>query len=57
MSPTMRASTSEQTARVFPHSPLSLEHALEITPVTVRVCKTVLVGHERASARGKDENR
>ena len=62
----MRASTSEQTERVFPHSPLSLEQALEfirsdecleVTPAAVRVRKTVLVGHERARARGKDESR
>jgi GTP-binding protein len=62
----MRASTSEQTERVFPHSPLSLEQALEfirsdecleVTPTAVRVRKTVLIGHERARARGKDENR
>jgi GTP-binding protein len=62
----MRASTSEQTERVFPHSPLSLEQALEfirsdecleVTPAAVRVRKTVLVGHERARLRGKDEGR
>jgi len=62
----MRSSTSEQTERVFPHSPLSLEQALEfirndecleVTPTAVRVRKTVLVGHERARLRGKDENR
>jgi GTP-binding protein len=62
----MRSSTAEATERLFPHSPLSLEQALEfirqdecleVTPAAVRVRKTVLIGHERARLRGQEAGR
>ena len=62
----MRSSTSDATEQPLPAPPLSLEQALEfirddecleVTPAAVRLRKAVLVGHERARLRGKDDGK
>ncbi len=58
----VRSSTGEELERLVPPRVHSLEQALEfcradecleVTPATVRMRKTILVGHERAKARSR----
>ncbi|WP_282005622.1 translational GTPase TypA [Propioniciclava sinopodophylli] len=58
----VRSSTGEELERLVPPRAHSLEQALEfcradecleVTPATVRMRKTILVGHERAKARSR----